>query len=63
MNDYIIERLQYDKVFYIIDKDFYLKWEDFMNLSEEEQKKFDIKGLRMTTKTINDKNGRILDNK
>ena len=63
LNDYIIERLQYDKVFYIIDKDFYLKWEDFMNLSEEEQKKFDIKGLRMTTKTISDKNGRILDNK
>ena len=63
LNEYIIERLQYDKVFYIIDKDFYIKWEDFMNLSEEEQKKYDVKGLRMNTKTISDKNGKILDNK
>ena len=63
LHDYIIERLQYDKVFYIIDKEFYLKWEDFMNLSEEEQKRVDIKGLRMTTNKISDKNGRLLDNK
>ena len=63
LNEYIIERLQYDKVFYIIDKDFYTKWEDFMNLSEEEQKKYDVTRLRMNTKTISDKNGKILDNK
>ena len=63
LNEYIIERLQYDKIFYIIDKDFYLKGEEFMNLSEEEQKKYDVRGLRMNTKTISDKNGKILDNK
>ena len=63
LHNYIIERLQYDKVFYIIDKEFFLKWEDFMNLPEEEQKKVDVKGLRMTTNKISDKNGRLLDNK
>ena len=63
LHEYIIERLQYDKIFYIIDKDFYNKWNDFMSLSEEDQKKVDIKGLRMSTNKISDKNGRLLDNK
>ena len=63
LHDYIIERLQYDKEFFIIDKDFYNKWEDFMSLSEEEQRRVDIKGLRMTTNKISDRNGRLLDNK
>ena len=60
MHEYIIERLQYDKIFYIIDKEFYVKWDDFMNLPEEEQKIFDLKGLRMTTNKISDKNGKLL---
>ena len=63
LHDYIIERLQYDKEFFIIDKEFYNKWEDFMNLPEEEQRRVDIKGLRMTTNKISDRNGRLLDNK
>ena len=63
LHDYILERLQYDKTFYIIDKEFYLKWEDFMNLSEEEQKRVDVKGLRMSTNKISDKNGKLLENK
>jgi hypothetical protein len=60
LHEYIIERLQYDKIFYIIDKEFYVKWDDFMNLPEEEQKRFDLKGLRMTTNKISDKNGKLL---
>ena len=63
LHDYIVERLQSDKEFFIIDKDFYIKWEEFMNLSEEEQKRFDIKGLKINTTKISDKNGRLLDNK
>ena len=63
LHDYILERLQYDKEFFIIDKEFYLKWEDFMNLPEEEQKKVDIKSLRMCTNKISDKSGRLLENK
>ena len=63
LHEYIIERLQYDKIFYIIDKEFYVKWDDFMNLPEEEQKRFDLKGLRMTTNKISDKNGKLLENK
>ena len=63
LHNYIIERLQYDKVFYIIDKDFYMKWEDYMHMSEEEQKRYDIQGLRMNTNKISDKNGRIFDGK
>ena len=31
LNDYIIERLQYDNVFYIIDKEFWDKWNNSMN--------------------------------
>ena len=34
-----------------------------MNLPEEEQRRVDIKGLRMTTNKISDRNGRLLDNK
>ena len=63
LHNYIIERLQYDKVFYIIDKDFYMKWEDYMHMSEEEQKRYDIQGLRMNTNKISDKNGRLFDGK
>ena len=63
LHDYIIERLQYDKVFYIIDKEFYLKWDDYMSLPEEEQKRYDLKGLRMTTNKISDKNGKLYENK
>lgn len=63
LHNYIIERLQYDKVFYIIDKDFYLKWEDYMNMSEEEQKRYDIQRLRMNTNKISDKNGRLFEGK
>ena len=31
LNDYIIERLQYDNVFYIVDKEFWDKWSQNMN--------------------------------
>lgn len=31
LNDYIIERMQYDNVFYIIDKEFWDKWSQNMN--------------------------------
>ena len=30
-NDYIQERLQYDNVFYIIDKEFWDRWNYYMN--------------------------------
>jgi len=63
LHNYIIERLQYDKVFYIIDKDFYMKWEEYMSMSEEEQKRYDIQGLRMNTNKISDKNGRLFEGK
>ena len=31
LNDYITERLQYDNIFYIIDKEFWDKWNQYMN--------------------------------
>ena len=63
LNDYIIERMQYDKVFYIIDKEFYSKWKEFVNMSEYDQKKYNIKSLRMNNNKISDKNGRLLEGK
>ena len=63
LNDYIIERMQYDTQFYIIDKDFYIKWTEYVKLNEYEQRRFNINNLRMNTNKISDKNGRILENK
>ena len=63
MTDYITERMKYDNEFYIIDIDFYNKWKDYGNLQEYEQKKFNLKNLRMNNNKISDKNGRLLDNK
>ena len=63
LNDYIIERMQYDKDFYIIDKEFYSKWKEFVNMSEYDQKKYNIKSLRMNNNKISDKNGRLLEGK
>ena len=63
LTNYIIERMKYDTEFYIIDKDFYNKWKDYANLHEYEQKKSNIKNLRMNNNKISDKNGRLLENK
>ena len=63
LNDYIIERMQYDTNFYIIDKEFYSKWSEYGNMQEHEQKKINLKNLRMNTNKISDKNGRILESK
>ena len=60
LQDYIIERLQLDKIFYIIDKNFYDKWSDYVNNNINENKNIN---LRMMTNKISDKNGKLLDNK
>ena len=63
LNDYITERMQYDTNFYIIDKDFYNKWVDYGNLHDNEQKRFNLKNLRMNNSKISDKNGRLSESK
>ena len=63
LNDYIIERMQYDTNFYIIDKDFYNKWEEYGELNENDQKKINLKYLRMNNTKISDRTGRLLEGK
>ena len=46
LNDYIQERLQYDNVFYIIDKEFWDKWNHYMNklikVNTNDMKEYDL---------------------
>ena len=63
LNDYIIERMQYDTNFYIIDKDFYNKWTEYGHLHGYEQNKINLKNMRMNNNKISDKNGRLLESK
>ena len=46
LNDYIQERLQYDNIFYIIDKEFWDKWVHYMNklitINPNEIKEYDL---------------------
>jgi len=57
---YILERLQYDTNFYLIDKSFWDKWKDLTSRKDEENYN-DFKKLRINTKKFSDINGRILD--
>ena len=59
LQDYIIERLQSDNIFYVIDKNFYDKWNDYVNNNIIENKNIN---LRIMTNKICDKNGKLFDN-
>ena len=59
MNEYILERLQYDNNFYLIDIEFWDKWSSLIN--EKENNEFTK--LRINTKTFCDSHGKILEGK
>ena len=62
LEDYIFERLQYDTNFYLIDKEFYTKWSESMEKSDEGNYD-DFKQLKINTRSISDKNGKLLEGK
>ena len=67
MEDYIKKRLQYDIDFYLIDVDFWEKWNEYMEKLKEDKDKDIInnalKKLRINTKKFSNRNGRILEGK
>ena len=58
LEQYILERLKYDKNFYLVDIQFWKKWNKYM---EEERNYNDFRKLRMNTKNFTDNNGMILE--
>ena len=67
IEDYIIERMKKDNIFYLIDTNFWNKWKEITSSYQREEDQDNIlnerKNLRMMTKNICDKNGKILDGK
>ena len=64
MADYILERLQYDTNFYLIDRDFWNKWNELTcsdNIIDINNK--DLRKLRINTKSFSDNQGKILEGK
>lgn len=60
MENYILERLQYDTNFYLIDISFWDKWYDLISRKDAGNYN-DFRKLRINTKKFSDTNGRILD--
>ena len=63
MEDYILERLQYDKNFYLIDYDFFKKWEDLINEFDNNRNYNEFKKLRINTKKFADRSGKVMEGK
>lgn len=63
LENYILERLQYDKYFYLIDLDFWNTWIKYTENFEKERNYNDFKKLRMNTAKFCDSNERILEGK
>ena len=60
MDSYILERLQYDNDFYLIDIEFWNKWSDLIN---EKDKIKELGKLRINTKNFCDSQGKIQEGK
>ena len=63
MEDYILERLQYDSAFYLIDIDFWNKWNKIVTKFDKERNFNDFRKLRMNTRNFTDRIGNILEDK
>ena len=63
MENYILERLQYDTNFYLIDIEFWKNWNEYIDKFEVERNYNDFRKLRINTTNFCDNNGRILEDK
>jgi hypothetical protein len=65
--DYIKKRLQYDMDFFLIDADFWEKWNEYMGKLKEGKDKdiinINLNKMRMNTKKFCNRHGRILEGK
>ena len=59
VQDYIMERLQYDTRFYLIDMKFWKKWEELMTNAKEECNFNNYKNIEINTNYFCDRHGRI----
>ena len=57
--DYILERLQYDTKFYLIDMKFWKRWQDLMNTFKEDSNYTNYKKIEINTKYFADRYGKI----
>ena len=63
LTDYIIERLQTDTDFYLIDTEFWKQWEKLTRNYDKERIYNDLRKLRIRTKNFCDSNGQIMEGK
>lgn len=63
LTDYIIERLQTDNDFYLIDIDFWKQWEQLTRDYDKERNYNDLRKLRIRTDNFCDSNGQIMEGK
>ena len=63
MVGYILERLQYDKNFYLINVDFWDKWNEYCANFDKERNYNDFRKLKINTKNFTDSIGAILEDK
>ena len=61
MEDYILERLQYDNSFYLIDIEFWNKWNELTSEPMDEINNNKLRKLRINTKSFSDNQGKILE--
>ena len=62
LEDYILERLQYDTYFYLVDCEFFEKWNESFNKLKEERN-CEKEKLRINTTNFTDINGKIVEGK
>ena len=63
LENYILKRLQFDKNFYLIDLDFWNKWNNYIEKFDKERNFNDFKKLRMDVTKFSDSYGKILEGK
>ena len=63
VTDYIIERLQTDTNFYLIDIEFWKEWEKLTRDFDKERNNNELRKLRIRTDNFCDKNGQIMEGK
>ena len=63
LTDYIIERLQTDTDFYLIDIEFWKQWEKLTRDYDKERNYNDLRKLRIRTDNFCDSNGQIMEGK
>ena len=63
LTEYILERMQYDKNFYLIDIQFWNEWEKLTKNFGEDRNYNDLRKLRIKTENFCDNHGRIMEGK